>query len=598
MSLNDVQVHLVDDVETAFECKRWLSTHDRIAIDTESTGLNKDKDRARIMQVGDDRQAYVIPIEFPGWGAFALELLRSFQGRWIAHNLTYDHAMLYNALGVGLPEGRSDDTRLKAHVISSTGPLALKKLATRHVDERAARLQGQLDEAIGKKGGWTWETIPVTFQDYWFYAGLDTILTYQLDDYLDPIVRAEAPASYDLELSVAWVCERMERKGALVDRPYVTSFVDDLRSYVEQAERWCQETYNVYPGANQAVIDVLKNDGVEFTKYTDSGAVSLDKFVLGALNHPLAEVVLGRRRAQKMVSTYLLHYLNDCDENGRVHPSINTVGGYGKNPYEPGGGQGVRTGRMSCSDPNLQNVPIRTTAGKRIRRSFIASPGNVWVKADFSQIEMRVMAHMAGDQRMIKAFTSHGDFFVNIARELYHEPDFQKSDPRRQLIKNGGYAKIYSAGPDKFGATAGVTSEEAREFMNRFDAMYPNVPRWIKQVERDALVRLENEGEPYIRSPLTNRKHVAEPRKLYPLVNYVIQGTAGEVLKMKIVEADRAGLGPYMLFPVHDEQDLEVPNNELDDVMITLKDVMNDDKLLTVPITSSIEVGPNWGDVK
>jgi DNA polymerase I len=597
MTLDDVRVHLVDDIETAFECKRWLSTCDRVALDTESTGLDKDYDRARIMQLGDARQSYVIPLEYPGWGGFALELLDRYRGRYVLHNMVYDDAMLYNALDVRLPEERCDDTRLKAHVISSTGSLALKKLAVKHVDKRAQMFQDQLGDALGTGGGWTWATVPVNYEPYWSYAGMDTILTYQLDDYLDPIVRAEAPASYDLELAVAWVCERMERKGALIDRTYVETFTAELQNYVAEAERWCRRNYGIYPGSNREVINYFLAQNYPFTKYTDGGQISIDKDVLAAIDHPLAEVVLNRRRAQKMSSTYLSHYLNECDVDGRIHPSINTVGGTGKNPFEPGGGQGVRTGRMSSSNPNIQNVPIRGVMSRRIRRSFIAAPNHNWVKCDADQIEMRGMAHMSNDQGMIDAFNSDGDFFVNIARNIFKDPNFQKSDPRRQLVKNGGYAKIFGAGTEKFAETAGVSEQVAAEFMRDFDAMYPGVPRWIRQVEREARGRLELEGEAYVRSPLTNRKHVADSeRKLYPLVNYVIQGTAGEILKMKIVEADRAGLGSYMLFPVHDEIDFEVPHNELDDFQTTLKDVVNDDQLLSVPLTWSAEVGTNWGD--
>lgn len=596
MSLDGVQVHLVDDVETAMECKRWLSTLDKVAVDTESTGLDKDRDRARIVQFGDAQQAYVVPIDFPGWGGFATELLTKFTGDFVLHNLVYDDAMLYNALGVRLPENRSHDTRLKAHVVSSTGSLALKNLAVKHVDRRAKMFQDQLGEAIGSAGGWTWETVPITYEPYWSYAGMDTILTYQLDDYLDPIVQRDAPRSYELELATAWVCERMERKGVLIDRPYVQALTEKLESHVVAVERWCRKNYGIYPGSNREVISWFQNQGYKFTKYTERGQIQLDKFVLEELNHPLATAVLNRRRSQKMASTYLTHYLNDVDRDGRVHPSINTVGGVGKNPFEPGGGQGVRTGRMSCSNPNLQNVPVRGAISKTIRRSFIAGENSTWLKCDADQIEMRCMAHMAQDQGMIDAFLSDGDFFVNIARTIFREPDFSKSDPRRQLVKNGGYAKIYGAGTDKFAETAGVSELTAAEFMRNFDGMYPGVPRWTREIEREARRTLEQEGEAYVRSPLTGRKHTADERKLYPLVNYVIQGTAGEILKMKIVEADRAGLGPYMLFPVHDEIDFEVPLDELDVVQKTLIDVVNDDKLLSVPLTWSTELGPNWGD--
>jgi DNA polymerase-1 len=596
LSLDGIQVHLVDDVETAYECKRWLSTLNKVAVDSESTGLDKDTDYARIVQFGDARQSYVVPIDNPGWAGLAVELMTTFEGTFVAHNLVYDDAMLKNAIGVGFPQSRSHDTRLKAHVLESTHSLALKNLAKRHVDPRAGMLQDQLGEALGSGGGWTWATVPITYEPYWSYAGMDTILTYQLDDYLDPRVRAEAPRSYELELAVAWVAERMERRGVLVDRDYTERFASELSRYVEEAEAWCRSHYDIYPGSNRDVVRVLQGEGIEFTKYTNGGAISVDKEVLGSLSHPLAQTVLGRRQAQKMVTTYLMNYLTMSERDGRIHPSINTVGGTGQNPFEPGGSSGVRTGRMSMSNPNLQNVPIRGRSGKKLRRCFVAGEGNVWIKCDADQIEMRGMAHMAGDQRMIDAFTSEGDFFVNIARELFADPDFQKADPRRQLVKNGGYAKIYGAGIDKFSKTANVPYEEARQFMSRFDAMYPDVPRWIKQVEREALARLNDEGEAYIRSPLTGRKHVADAGKLYTLVNYVIQGTAGEILKMKMVEADQAGLGDYMLLPVHDEIDLEVPANEVEDALATLHDVMNDDQLLTVPLTWSAEVGPNWGD--
>jgi DNA polymerase-1 len=594
MSLDDVQIHLVDNVETAYECKRWLSTCDRVAVDSESQGLDKDQHRARTIQLGDARQAYVIPVEWDGWGALAIELLTTFEGRFILHNAVYDDAMIYNALKVRLPQDRTGDTRLKAHVLESTGSLALKNLATRHVDSRAKLLQDDLSDVFAQ-GGWTWATIPWNYEKYWMYAGLDTILTYQLDDVLDPLVQREAPASYELEMAVAWVCERMERRGTRVDREYTSTFVDELSAYMETAEAWCRAEYGLYPGSNRDVITALQRDGVEFTRYTEGGAISLDKFVLGALTHPLAQTVLGRRQAQKMVTTYLATYLKMSERDGRIHPSINTVGGTDKNPFEPGGGKGVRTGRMSSSNPNIQNVPVRGKASTKIRRCFVPDEGHAWVKADFSQIEMRAMAHMAQDQRMIEAFKSEGDFFVNLGRDIFADPSFQKSDPRRQLIKNGGYAKIYGAGIPKFAATAGVAEDVARSFMQTFDAMYPGVPTWIRQVEREALARLNDEGEAYIRSPLTNRKHVADAGKLYTLVNYDLQGMAGEIMKMKIVEADQAGLGEFMLFPVHDEQDLSVPRGELDDVLATLNDVMNDDELLTVPITSSVDVGSHWG---
>lgn len=590
-----VQVTLVDSVDDAAALLRWLSTKTEVAFDVETTGLDVDVDRVRLFQLGDEERAWVVPYE--RWVGLVDEVVRRYEGIYVTHNGPSYDVPICRKHGIVIPPHRVRDTRTEAHVLDSTGSLALKNLAKRHVDPRADWGQHKLEEALGARGGWSWETIPYDFEPYWFYAGLDTVLTKRLDGVLWPRVQAEAPASYELELAVAWVAERMERHGVLVDRPYVGAFADRLRAYVDQVDDWCRATYDVYPGSDLQVIDALRRDGVELTKLTASGRPSVDKEVLSSLEHPLARAVLGRRQSVKLVSTYLETYLELSDRDGRIHPSINTVGGMAKNPFEPGGSKGVRTGRMSMNGPNLQNVPIRTTAGKKIRDAFIVAPGHRWVKADFDQIEMRVLTHLTREPGLIEAFTSDGDFFVNLARDLFADPTFRKSDPRRQLVKNGGYAKIYGAGIPKFAKTAGVPTDDAAAFMRRFDGLYPGVPTWTREIERAALRALDREGEAYVRSPLTQRKHVADAGRLYALVNYLIQGTAGEILKMKLVEADHAGLGHYMILPVHDEVDLEVPTPDLDDVVTTLRDVMNDDGLLAVPVTASIEVGERWGSV-
>lgn len=594
MSLDDVTgVTLVDSVDDAYALMRWLSTKNRIALDIEGSGLNKQKDKVRLVQFGDQREAWCVPFE--RWGGVVDDVARKFEGTYVTHNgPNYDIPMLRNA-GVKIPEHKVHDTRLKAHVVDSTGSLALKNLCKRLIDPRAASMQKELDDAM-KKSGWDWATVPIDFQPYWVYGGVDTILTLQLDDILDPIVQRDAPDAYALELAVVWVTERMERKGILVDREHTRKFQSELTEYMTAVEAWCESQYNIYPGSNAKVIQQLQSDGVEFTKLTGTGNISLDKEVLQSISHPLAQAVLGRRRAQKVCSTYLGTYLSLTEDDPRIHPSINTVGGSGKSPFEPGGNSGVRTGRMSSNDPNMQNVPTRGVFKKKIRNCFIPEVDHTWIKADFAQIEMRGMAHMSQDQAMLAAFHAEGDFFVNMAVQIFNEPNFQKSDPRRQFVKNGGYAKIYGAGIDKFSTTAGVLVQEGRAFMNQFDATYSGVVRWTRELESLARRRLDAEGEAYVRSPLTNRKLVADSGKLYTLVNFAIQGMAAEILKMKIVEADNAGLGEFMILPVHDEIDFEVPDDQLDVVTPIIRSVMNDTKLLTVPIESSLDFGKKWGE--
>jgi DNA polymerase I len=597
VSLDNAKLRLVDSFDEAMELKRWLSTVDtKLAVDTEGTGLNPNRDHVRTVQVGRRNVGWVIPIDWPGsWGAFAKEVLSSWEGEFVMHNAPYDHAMLKSTFGLDLPRHKIHNTLLMAHVLDSMGSLALKNLAVKHVDPRAKVGQEALSEALGSKGGWTWATIPINYERYWAYAALDTVLTDQLDDVLRPLVMADAPRSYELELAASWVYARMQHFGVMLDRPYAEQFSTEMAGYVREVEEWCLRHYGIKPGSNDAVVAALQRDGIEFTKLTPSGKWCLDKEVLEGIDHPLARSVLGRRRVDKMHG-YVTGYIGFADEDDIVHPNINSVGGSAKNEFEPGGEKGVRTGRSSIDRPSVQNSPVRTTAGKRVRKCWRARPDRVWVKTDLDQIEMRMLAHESQDLGMIQAFHEPGDFFVNMARVLFDEPTFQKSDPRRQYVKNSGYAKAYGSGPEQFARTAGATLEQAIAFMGLFDRTYPDVQRYVKRIEREGKERLEAEGFAYTRSSLTNRRLVADDWRIYALNNYRIQGEAGEVLKRKAIEMDQAGLGQYLLFPVHDEFDLDVPQEDLSDVLVTVKDIMNDPDLLTVPITSSVEVGPNWGE--
>lgn len=601
-SLGNARAHLVQSTDDAADLLRWLSTKTEIALDTETTGLDHDLDHPRLVQIGDAMDGWAVPFE--RWAGVIDDVAKRFQGIYRMHNAPYDHTMLVNG-GITLPRHKIKDTRLMAHVLSSTGSLALKNLAQRYVDPRAAAAQQELDDALGRHGGWTWRTVPVTFQPYWTYGALDPILTYRLCDQLEPLVMHEAPLSYQLEMAVTWVCERMARKGAKIDREYTATYAEELTNYVAQVEQWCKSYYNLSPGSSDAVIEILQRDGAVFTKRTKGGALSLDKEVLNGIDHPLAGAVLGRRQAQKIVSTYLRHYLDSSTRDGRVHPSINTVGGSAKNPFEPGGTKGVRTGRMSMDEPNLQNVPVRTKEGKRIRNCFVADVDHQWIKCDFDQIEMRLFAHLAGDDALINTFRGGGDIFLNATREIFADNEIAKGDVRRQHVKNGFYAKLYAAGVEQFARTAGIRNQVgdldlpvASAFLIRLDQMYPGIRSFQREIETLARSRRNAEGEAYVRSPLTQRKHTADEGREYALVNYMVQGAAGEILKMKMLEVDQAGLGQFMTIPVHDEIDLDVPRNQLADVLVTLSDVMNDTTLLSVPVTATISVGDRWGEVK
>lgn len=589
MTLDAVKLHLIDSVDEASKLMTWLGERrpdDLIGIDIESTGLDKFRDRTRLVQIGDENTGWAIPWE--DWGGVVREVVRKYTGWYVGHNfVSFDWTFLQRE-GVIIPRDRLHDSRPLAHIVDPTFSTALKNLAARHVDSRAKVMQDELDDAIGAKGGWTWATVPIDFAKYWQYGALDPVITIRLWNELKKKVDEEdAWRAYEVELGAAWVTRQMEINGAHVNRAYAAEYLTKYTHYCEEVAQWVKAKYGIGAGSNQAIIDVLKQEGFDFTKPTKSGALALDADVLAGIDHPLANAVLSRRRLQKVASTYLSHIVGDADEDDLMHPSINPLG--------------ARTSRMSMRGPNLQNLPRASEsnpAATTVRNCYTTRYGDNgrMVFCDFDQIEMRGLAHMSQDAGLRAAFAAEDDFFIVLARSVFADPTIEsKKDPRRQVVKNVGYGKIYGAGIPKLALTARISEEQAAAAMYAFDASFPGVRAFQNRVQRTALERKASEGVGYVRSPLTNRRHPSDSGKEYALVNYLVQGLAAEMFKMKLVELDNAGLGSRMILAVHDEVILDVPNSEYADVIITLKDVMNDDTLLSVPVTAGIAYGQRWG---
>jgi DNA polymerase I len=586
MPLGDVSLHVVDDWDSAVDFMNWLSRgrRDRLAVDTETTGLEQHgRDRIRMIQVGWTDAGWSIP--WHSYRGLWEEVVRRFTGRYVMANAKFDFLMLAKEPeSCHVPTHRIDDVRIMSHILEPNRPTALKSQAGRHVDPLAAAAQSQLDAAMAA-AGWDWATVPMDFPPYWQYGALDTVLTAHLDEHHRPLVQAQAPEAYDLELAAQFVIMNMESYGVHVDREFASQTWNDFLKRCREIEKLCVEDYDVTPGSDVAVIERLQRDGVEFWKRTPGGRFALDKEVLEHCQHPLAELVLERRRKLKLSSTYLRHFADDADSNDLLHPSINTLG--------------ARTSRMSMSEPNLQNLPRRSEdnpAANTVRDCITTRyDGGTLLMCDFDQIEMRMLAHMSQDPGLHAAFASPNDFFVELARAVYRDPALQKRDPRRSVIKNVGYAQIYGAGLEKLALTAGVPVDQVRVVKQRFDALYPRVRVFQKEVERRAWVRQRDEGEPYALSPLTGRRHYADRNKIYALVNYLIQGTAAEFFKRKILALDALGLGPYMVVPVHDEIVLDVPSDVVNDAVDALRTGMNDTTTFSVPVSASVSRGVRWG---
>jgi DNA polymerase-1 len=536
-----------------------------------------------MVQIGDRVDGWAL--RWDRWSGLFETIMKHHDGVIDMMNAKFDVPFLRNE-GIQLDRSRIRDVGVMAHVNEPHMSRALKNQAKRHVDPNANALQWQLDEAIGAFGGWTWATVPHDFAPYWTYAALDPVLTRHVCDHHLPIINEhESSEAYELENAFQWVALGMETLGTPVDVDYAREHYDKFTAYCDQVEKWCWSEYRVKPGSNAAIIKVLQNDGFKFDKRTSGGSLALDKDVLSTIDHPLARSVLQRRQLQKIANTYLRFYIDHVDSNGRIHPSINTLG--------------TRTSRMSMNDPNFQNLPVRGSnpAVKVVRTCVRARPGYTLVFADFDQVEMRGLAIMSADPGLIRAFHSPDDFFVNLARTVFQDPTITKSDQRRQTIKNTGYAKIYGAGVAKLALTAGIPMDQAAYANSAWDQSYPRVRTFLDETFHEAMIaRSRDNTLAYTVCPLTGRRHYADPGKEYTLVNYKIQGWAAALFKRTLLQADAAGLGAYMILPVHDEIILEVPDEDVRDVIQTLREVMNDNVSFPVPISAGIATGKTWGD--
>lgn len=574
--LSNVKLHAIESLDDAQNFTEWARARldAEIACDTESTGFKwHGADYVRMVQVGDEDDGWAM--RWDRWSGLFESFMQSHTGPIDMMNAKFDYPFL-RKMGIELDKSRIRDVGVMSHILEPHMSRALKNQAKRHVDPQADALQAALDEGFAQ--GWTWATVPFDFDPYRFYAALDPVLTALVREHHWPLVQEQAPYAYEIENAFQWVALKAETYGVHVDVDYARAHFDKFTRYCEDVEKWCKREYSVSPGSNQAVIRILADAGVEFSKTTKGGALSLDSDVLEGVDHPLAQQVLMRRRLQKIANTYLKFYVEHADASGLIYPSINTLG--------------ARTGRMSVAEPNFQNLPVRGGhAGiKTVRSSITARPGHTLVFCDLDQIEMRGMAILSGDRGLIDAFAQPEDFFVTIARNIYQDPTLVKSDPRRQPTKNSLYARIYGAGITKQAATAGVSYDQMA-FVNRaLNLAYPGIESFSNRIISESV------QQGYVSCPLTGRRHYPDRGKDYAQVNYLIQGWAASVFKLKALELDAAGLGEYVTGFIHDEFMFDIPTEDVPDAVHTIRKIMNDDQMFPVPISAGVATGPSWGD--
>ncbi|MEN9773028.1 MAG: polymerase [Pseudomonadota bacterium] len=588
--------------QASFE--RWLGrihATDLVAFDTETTSL--DPMQARLVGLSlsvEPGEACYIPVAHTYAGApdqLSLEFVLGRLRDWledetcakVGQNLKYDAHVLENH-GITL-RGIAHDTLLQSYVLEAHRNHDMDSLANRHLDRRTIRY-----EEVAGKGAHQIGFDQVPIETAGPYAAEDAEVTLHLHRVMYPRLKAEAALEHiyrDVELPVSRVLQRMERHGVLIDAHALSVQSHDLGRQLMALEQKAHEAagqaFNL--GSTKQLGEILFGQlGLPVVKKTAGGAPSTDEEVLAKLaeDYPLPKLLLEWRGLSKLKSTYTDKLPRMVDpRTGRVHTSYS---------------QAVAvTGRLSSSEPNLQNIPVRTAEGRRIREAFIAPPGCRIVSADYSQIELRIMAHLSRDEGLLTAFARGQDVHRATAAEIFGVDAEAVTSEQRRYAKVINFGLIYGMSAFGLAANLGIERDAARNYIERYFARYPGVRRYMD----DTRQRAHDQG--YVETVFGRRLWLAEingpsgPRRAAAeraAINAPMQGTAADLIKMSMIVVQRwlddSGLASRLVMQVHDELVLEVPEDELEIVRAGVCERMSGVAQLDVPLLVEAGAGLNW----
>ena len=595
------------DYETVLTEKQldvWMGRIDKadlVSFDTETTSL--DPVRAELVGLSlsvEPGSAAYVPLAHRYAGApsqLGLDAVLARLKPWLENagraklgqNAKYDMHVLANH-GINVV-GVAHDTLLQSYVLESHQRHDMDSLAERHLGVKTITY----DEVTGK-GASRIGFDQVAVERATEYAAEDADVTLQLHRALFPRVEADEKLSRiyrEVEMPLSPVLYAMERNGVLLDvellRRLSREFGEKMNEIERKAHEQAGQPFNL--NSPKQIQEILfDKQGLTPTRKTPSGQPSTDEDALSelALDHPLPKLLLEYRGLAKLKSTYtdkLPEMINP--KSGRVHTTY---------------GQAVAvTGRLASNDPNLQNIPIRTAEGRRIREAFVAPPGAHIVSADYSQIELRIMAHISRDASLLKAFAAGEDIHRATASEIFGVPPAQLGAEQRRYAKVINFGLIYGMSAFGLARQLGLERSAAQQYMDRYFARYPGVADYMKRTREAA----RENG--YVETVFGRRLWLPEIRSSNPArrqgaeraaINAPMQGTAADLIKMAMIATDRwlaeKRLKSRLIMQVHDELVLEVPDAELDTVKRELPRLMGSVAELAVPLVVDVGAGPNW----
>ncbi len=593
--------------ETVFtwaQLEAWLAKIDAApltALDTETTSL--DAFAARIVGVSlsvKAGEACYIPLAHTAPGApdqLDREQVLARLKPWledagkpkVLQNAKYDQHVFANH-GIFLA-GVAHDTMLQSYVLESDKGHDLGQLCSRHLG-----LATIAYEDLCGKGAKQIGFDQVDVERAAAYSAEDADVTLRVHETLFPRFAAElglARIYGELEVPVQRVIWRMERNGVLIDAAALARQSHELGQKImaleTEAYALAGQPFNLASPKQLAEI-LFERQGLPVKKKTPSGTPSTDEEVLSelALDYPLPKLLLEHRSLSKLKGTY----------TDKLPRSVNPATGRVHTHYAQAS---VATGRLASSDPNLQNIPVRTEEGRRIRTAFVAPAGSSIVSADYSQIELRIMAHLSRDARLLEAFTKGEDVHRATAAEIFGVTPLEVGPDQRRVAKTINFGLIY--GMSAFGLARQLDLERgaAQTYIDRYFARYPGVARYMEEARQTARDKGYVETAfgrrlwfPDIRASQAGRRQGAERAA----INAPMQGTAADLIKLAMLAVqrwlDERRMASKLVLQVHDELVLEVPDAELMDLRIHLPRLMTQVAELSVPLVAEVGVGPNW----
>ena len=589
---------LLDDESKLLALLDTLKSDTIIAFDTETTGLDYKVDSLVGFSFAfNEDEAYYVPLAHAYLGVseqISLEVAKKaiqkiFTCRVVGHNIKFDLHFISKLLGLD-DFALEADTLILAWLDNSGRKLSLDILSAEYLSHEMLSFKDTV------KKGETFANVHV--EDACKYAAEDALITYKLYFYLLEKFKTKdvmhiLELNKSLETPFILAILRMEQQGIQLDCEYMSRFKEELKAEIEEIKQevyiLCGTEFNLNSPKQLGPVLFETLELAPFKK-TKTGYSTDEKALKAVLSkHAVVEKILHYREVFKLYSTYVEPLLELAEQNeaSRIYTSFVQ--------------SGTATGRLSSKNPNLQNIPTKSQLGVRVRRAFVAGEGKVFIGIDYSQIELRLLAHFSQDKILVDAFNNNEDIHTQTAIALFGE---EEASAKRNIAKTVNFGLLYGMGPKKLSETLDISLKESKEIIVKYFESFPT----IKEYFRSIVTSSQELG--YVETLLKRRRYfdyasasgMLKASYEREAVNTVFQGSAADLIKLSMLEIDKVirdeKLEAKMLLQIHDELIFEVDEKESAVLADKFKNIMQNITSLTIPLKTSVNIASSWADLK